>query len=144
GVLDSASDLGYDTVVVANAFETVGVDTCGYDGDNGGGGGGDEPSLDNGVPVTGIQGAQGEEVEFFMEVPAGASNLSFNISGGSGDADLYVRFGSAPSTSQYDCRPYINGNIETCQFNAPSAGTYYIMLRGYRSFSGVSLVGSYD
>ncbi|MEM9101374.1 MAG: M4 family metallopeptidase, partial [Pseudomonadota bacterium] len=40
GVLDSASDLGYDTVVVANAFETVGVDTCGYDGDNGGGGGG--------------------------------------------------------------------------------------------------------
>ena len=33
--------------------------------------------------------------------------------GGTGDGDLYVRFGSQPTTSAYDCRPYASGNAET-------------------------------
>ena len=36
------------------------------------------------------------------------------MSGGSGDADLYTRFGSQPTTSSYDCRPYASGNNESC------------------------------
>ena len=31
----------------------------------------------------------------------------------------------------------------SCTFSAPSAGTYYVMVRAYASFSGVSLTGSY-
>ncbi|MFN4290388.1 MAG: S8 family serine peptidase [Permianibacter sp.] len=101
-------------------------------------------TLSDGVPVTGLGLSSGATRTWTMSVPSGASNLSFNISGGTGDADLYVRFGSAPTTSTYDCRPYLNGNNETCSFAAPQAGTYYVMLRAYSSFSGVSLVGNYD
>ncbi len=100
--------------------------------------------LSNGVAKTGISGAQSSEVVYTMEVPAGASDLSFSISGGSGDADMYVRYGSSPTTSSYDCRPYRNGNSETCSFSSAPAGTYYVMLRGYSSYAGVSLVGSYE
>ncbi|MCW8878168.1 MAG: PPC domain-containing protein, partial [Kangiellaceae bacterium] len=65
------------------------------------------------------------------------------MNGGSGDADLYVRFGSKPTTSDYDCRPYESGNAETCTISNIQAGTYYVMIRGYSAFSGVSLTASY-
>ncbi|AOS96287.1 Extracellular basic protease precursor [Microbulbifer aggregans] len=100
--------------------------------------------LQNGVPETNLSGNSGSELFFTLEVPAGASNLTFQISGGSGDADLYVQFGSAPTTSSYACRPYLNGNNETCSISNVQAGTYHVMLRGYTSFSGVTLVGSFD
>ncbi|MCB9377572.1 MAG: pre-peptidase C-terminal domain-containing protein [Holophagales bacterium] len=99
--------------------------------------------LANGVPVTGISGAAASLQYWTMEVPAGATNLSFQLSGGSGDADMYVKFGSAPTTSSYDCRPYLNGNNESCTFATPSAGTWHVMLRGYSAYSGASLVGSF-
>jgi hypothetical protein len=57
--------------------------------------------------------------------------------------DLYVKSGSAPTDTVYDCRPYKTGNAETCTFAAPTAGTYYVRLKGYSAFSGVSLTGSY-
>ena len=100
--------------------------------------------LQNGVPVTGISGATGSQQFWTMTVPAGASNLQFQISGGTGDADLYVRFGSAPTTATYDCRPYLGGNSETCSFPSPAAGTWHVMLHGYSAYSGVTLTGSYS
>ncbi len=100
--------------------------------------------LQNGVPVANLSGSQNSQTNFTMNVPSGASNLSFVISGGTGDADLYVRFGAAPTTSTYDCRPYLSGNNETCSFASPQVGTYYVMLVGYSSYTGVSLVGSYQ
>ena len=101
-------------------------------------------TLSSGVPITGLSAATGGELRYTLVVPAGASNLSFVTSGGSGDADLYVRFGSAPTTATYDCRPYQGGNSETCSFAAPQAGTYHVMLRAFSVFSGVSLVGSFS
>ena len=51
---------------------------------------------------------------------------------GTGDADLYVRFGAEPSTGAYDCRPYRNGSNETCDLDVPSGVTQvYVMVRGY-------------
>src|SRR5690606_24098584 len=81
---------------------------------------------------------------FTLEVPSGATNLVFQISGGSGDADLYVRRGSPPTTSQWDCRPYRTGNNESCSFSSPASGTWHVMVRGYTSFSGVTLTASYN
>ncbi|HEY2394474.1 MAG TPA: pre-peptidase C-terminal domain-containing protein [Rudaea sp.] len=99
--------------------------------------------LTNGVPVTGLAATTGNKLNYTMVVPSGATNLKFTISGGTGDADLYVKFGSAPTTTSYDCRPYVSGNSETCTFAAPSVGTYYVMLNAYASFTGVTLTGSY-
>ncbi|HJX26626.1 MAG TPA: pre-peptidase C-terminal domain-containing protein [Thermoanaerobaculia bacterium] len=100
--------------------------------------------LQNGVPVSGISGATGSEQFWAMTVPSGASNLQFQTSGGTGDADLYVRFGSAPTTATYDCGPVTSDNNETCSFPSPAAGTWHVMVHGYGSYSGATLVGSYQ
>ncbi|WP_320411961.1 S8 family serine peptidase [Alteromonas aquimaris] len=101
-------------------------------------------ALTKGVAQTNLAGAKDEELEFAIDVPAGASNLSFAMSGGTGDADLYVRFASAPTTTTYDCRPWESGNVENCDFASPSTGTYYVKVIGYSAFSGVQLVADYD
>ena len=109
-----------------------------------GGGSGGGNVLQNGVPVTGLSASRNNAVYYTMVVPAGASNLNLSIAGGSGDADMYVKLGSQPTTSSYDCRPYVSGNSESCTASAPTPGTYYIMVRAYRTFSGVTLTGSYN
>lgn len=101
-------------------------------------------TLTKGVAVTGLSASTGNSLNYTLVVPSGASNLTFTMSGGTGDADLYVQFGSAPTDSSYVCRPYLSGNSETCTIAAPSAGTYYVRVKAYSSFSGVSLVGDYS
>jgi len=100
-------------------------------------------ALQNNVPVSSLSGSAGGKVYYSLTVPAGATNLVFTTSGGTGDVDLYVKFGSAPTLSSYDCRPYAGGNAETCTMSPIQAGTYYVMLQGYSSYSGVTLTGSY-
>jgi serine protease len=99
--------------------------------------------LSNGVAVTLPAVSVGWTPVYTLVVPSGRSTLSFTMSGGSGDADLYVRFGASPTATAFDCRPYKTGNSETCTFSAPRAGTWYVRARAYRAFSGVSLKGSY-
>lgn len=109
-----------------------------------GGGTGGGTTLSNGVAVTGLSASTGNWTsDYTLVVPSGATNLKFAISGGTGDADMYVRLGSAPTTSSYTCRPYVSGNSETCTFAAPTAGTYHVSLRAYSTFSGVTLTPSY-
>lgn len=106
----------------------------------------DGPVADN-VLVNGTNkqasGSRREEVHYVMEVPAGASNLSFSTSGGTGDSDMHVKFGSAASKTDYDCRPWKVGSTEVCNISNVQAGTYHIMLLGYNDFTNVDLVGSY-
>jgi len=124
----------YSGVTLVGSYDT---------GGGGGGGGGGGNALTNGVPVTGLSGSVGSQTNFTFDVPAGATSLKFAISGGTGDADIYVKYGSAPTTSSYDYRPYLNGNNETVNAT-PKAGTWYVMINGYQSFSGVSLVATYQ
>ena len=111
-------------------------------GSGGGGGGGGDTTLENGVAKTGL--ASSTELNYTMDVPAGATDISFNMSGGSGDADLYVKKGSAPTDSSYDCRPYAGGNNESCgPYTTSNAATYHVRLKAYSAFSNVSLTGSF-
>jgi hypothetical protein len=105
-------------------------------------GGGGDPYLTNGTAVSNLSGATGSAAYWRVATPAGKT-LTVKISGGSGDADLYTRFGARPTTTTYLCRPYLNGNTETCTASNTSAGDYYVMLRGYTTYSGVSLIASY-
>ena len=98
-------------------------------------------TLENGVAKTNL--GSSTELSFTMEVPAGATDLIFDMAGGTGDADLYVKFGSAPTSTSYDCRPYNSGNTESCPVSSAQAGTYYIKVVAYTAFSGVSLTGSF-
>jgi subtilisin family serine protease len=92
-----------------------------------------------GTPRTGISGAIGSQRYYAVQVPTGATSLRIATSGGSGDADLYVRYGAIPSTSQYDCVSAGGTNEDACQVASPLPGTYYVMIRGYNSYSGLTL-----
>jgi secreted trypsin-like serine protease len=91
---------------------------------------------------TNLSGASSSWQHFAITVPSGKSSLTVKQFGGTGDADLYVRQGSQPTTTTYTCRPYLSGNNETCTINAPAAGTWYVSVRGYSSYSGVSLTAT--
>jgi hypothetical protein len=106
------------------------------------GGGSGDPILSNGVSVTNISGAQ-TSATYWRVAPGAGKTLTIKISGGTGDADLYTRFGARPTTSTYSCRPYLNGNAETCTQTNTQSGDYYVMVRGYTAFSGLSLIASY-
>jgi len=99
--------------------------------------------LTNGVAITGISGASASQKYYHLDVPASRA-VTFTMSGGTGDADMYVKFDSQPTTTSYDCRPYKAGNAETCSITAKTtSGRYHVMLRGYSSYSGTSLKGQY-
>lgn len=103
------------------------------------GAGGNEPPPppppSEGIEVTDeFQGdvAQGEEDQYgaFSVVPG--SVFSAVMGNGSGDPDLYVRWGAAPTTSSYNCRPYLVGPNEECTLTVPDdVTTAYVMVRGY-------------
>ncbi|SFC00686.1 PA domain-containing protein [Pseudoalteromonas denitrificans DSM 6059] len=133
---------GYGLVQTKDAIDSITANGC-----DGNGTGPVEPPvgnnvLENGVAATGLEAITGSDVVYTMEVPAGATKISFSMSGGSGDADMYVKFGSAPTDSSYDCRPFENGNTESCTVTQ-TAGTYHVRIKAYSGFSGVSLTGSY-
>lgn len=137
GVERAATDRGYVVADVTKAFETVGA-SCG----------GTTPPptgnvLTSGVPVTGIALTRGSTRLYSIVVPAGRTRLTFNLSGGTGDGDIYVRRGSAPTTSSYDQRSIGSTNAETITVNNPTAATYYLLLNAYSTVSGARLVATY-
>lgn len=98
--------------------------------------------LDNGVAVD-LSGTRGDEQLFVLDVPAGATGLRFTTSGGRGDADLYVRFGSAPTQRQFDHRSWGSTNAEDISVPTAQEGQYYVLVHAYASHSGASLVATY-
>jgi leucyl aminopeptidase len=99
--------------------------------------------LSNGVPVTGLSAAANVDKVYTLVVPAGATNLKFTTTGGTGDADLYAKFGSAPTLTVNDCKSEGSTSAETCTIATAQAGTYYVMVHAYAAYSGVSLTGSF-
>nr|QAB01365.1 metalloprotease J2 [Pseudoalteromonas sp.] len=146
GVMDAACDLNYDPNDVKAALAAVGVNSnlssgsdCATPQPPT-----DDEVLTNGVTRTGISGAEKEQLFFTLEVPDGATNLQFNTMGGSGDADLYVKFASRPSLNNYDCNSTTSTSTESCNISNAQAGTYYVMVEAWSAISGVLLTGSYS
>jgi hypothetical protein len=57
-----------------------------------------------------------------------------------GDADLYVRIGTNPSTSAYDCRPYKSGSDENCRITLAAPARLFTMVRGYANQSNAYIL----
>lgn len=135
---------GWGIVQARDAYDYLDANGCSGGGNGGGGNGGGNGGVE---PVSGQVGNLSDNrgwTRYTWTIPAGVSSMEVSISGGSGDADLYMRYGSQPTTSAYDCRPYLSGNNETCSFNNPSAGTWHIGIRAYSAYSGVTLSYSYE
>ncbi len=102
---------------------------------NGGGGGAEEWE---GMTASGVVARGAEDRYETPTLPRG--RYVFEMSG-SGDADLYVRIGEAPTETVYDCRPYRSGSQETCAVDLPSEAQLHVMVRGYAESSEYELVG---
>ena len=100
--------------------------------------------LRNGVPVVGLKLSSGQDQLYAITIPNGATYSEVGLFNGTGDADLYVKYGSVPTMSSYDCRPRLAGNNERCSVSNPAAGTYYILVHGYRQVSGLTLRGLWE
>ncbi|CSC96751.1 leucyl aminopeptidase [Vibrio cholerae] len=101
----------------------------------------DDSVLQDGTAKINLSGARGTQKRFTFELSQ-SKPLTIQTYGGSGDVDLYVKYGSAPSKSNWDCRPYQNGNRETCSFNNAQPGIYHVMLDGYTNYNDVALKAS--
>ncbi len=61
------------------------------------------------------------------------ANSNFTVAmTGTGDADLYVKFGAQPTAAAYDCRPYGGDSNETCNLTVPAGATQaFVAVLGY-------------
>jgi hypothetical protein len=101
---------------------------------------GEEPTSGwNGETFSGALAAGEEFRHETVTLPAG--KYSFDMTG-TGDADLYVRTGLAPTATDYDCRPYRAGSAEACEIELASPATLHVMVSGYSPESTFELVAS--
>ena len=97
-------------------------------------------AFDPQFPLDGLADRRtGGFVYWTIQVGAGAPPLVVSTSGGTGDADLYVRFGAPPTLAQSDAASVHAGNPESVTVAAPKAGTYYIGLNARGHYTGVTL-----
>ncbi len=92
-----------------------------------------------GFTETGLSPARGENLSYTIDVPAGATSLVIDTSGGTGNADLVINFGSAPTRTDNDCLEMGAGNTHNCTITNPAAGTWFIIVRGTAAASDVQL-----
>jgi hypothetical protein len=70
-----------------------------------------------------------------VEVPAGATLLRVALNAseeGNNDFDLYVKAGSPPTTSSFDCAAAGANQWGFCEFDAPAPGTWHVLVRRFK------------
>ena len=101
-----------------------------------GGGGQAQPWA--GLNTSGV--VKKSEIKRFDAPTLAAGTYTFTMTGTS-DADLYVRIGSEPTPTKYDCRPYKNGSNESCELTLAQTAKVFVQVRGYATSSNFELVG---
>jgi|GEM_PF-564452 hypothetical protein len=84
-----------------------------------------------------------EEKRFSVDLGSGATNVNVQLTGNN-DADLYTKFGSAPTTQDWECRPYSYGSAESCDASIAPASKIYVMVRGWDPTSDFKLEVTWD
>jgi serine protease len=101
-------------------------------------------SIAKNTPVT-VGGKTGDQILYRIFVPAGTTQLSATMSGGSGDIDLFVRRGTPPNNSgaQDTCHSWNGGNGESCVISNPQSGTWYFLLDVFAAAAGATFSVNY-
>ena len=92
-----------------------------------------------GINAANLTAEEGDWTYYELDVPECAASLNVSMSGGTGDADMYLKFADKPTKTQYDCRPFETGNSESCHIANPEAGIYHLGLFAYDAYSSVSV-----
>jgi hypothetical protein len=99
-------------------------------------------ALTSGVPATGLSGtANGQTKLYRIFVPAGTTSLSVVLAGGTGDADIFVKRQTPPTSSSFTCSSEGATTNEACAIANPASGTWYILVVSF-IYSGASLTAT--
>ncbi len=138
-LLDPAEPLTYEGIFKKISSSQVVLVSGEEDNEFVPGGGGGNPEPWAGMNESGSVAKNAESR--FETVTLEAGRYVFDMTG-SGDADLYVRVGTAPTKSAYDCRPYRYGSKESCAVDITTPAPVHVMVRGWASSSNFTLVGT--
>ena len=120
------------TVTTASAFTVTGSATTAQG-----------TPLTSGIAVTNLAGAEDSERLYRIAVPAGATRLLVTTAGGTGDADLAVRYGAPPVFgAPVACVSEEFDNAERCDIANPQAGDWYILVMGFEAYTGLTLTAT--
>jgi len=101
------------------------------------------PFTVSGYPVSGQGQSKNNWLYYTISLPSNAVSITATSSGGSGNADLYIRANSNPTTSSYNCRSTGSSNNESCTVNPTSSSMYVVGLYAAKAFSNVTLNVTY-
>lgn len=89
-----------------------------------------------------LSAAVGTWLYYTITVPECANSLTVKTAGGTGDADLFVRFNVRPTSADAACRSTNSANTESCVVNDPAAGVWHIGIQAYKAIAGVTLTAT--
>lgn len=95
-------------------------------------------------PLDQLSGVAGSWRCFSIEVPANQASLTVDSLLGSGDADLFVKYGSQPTLNDYDFAPRKEGNQEKIEVAFPSGGTWYVGVYGFQEYCDIDLMAGFQ
>lgn len=130
----NAAGTYYVKVYAWSAFSNATIKLT-YTEDNGSGDGGLVNHQWTDVPTSSAK----ENHEYFFDVDSSVSSLVFRTQGGSGDADLYIKFGSPATLNNYDCRSTSSTSNETCTINNIQSGRYHVTVHAWNGISGTQV-----
>jgi hypothetical protein len=70
-----------------------------------------------------------------VDVPAGTTRLRIAMNASedlASDFDLYVKAGSPPTTSDFDCKADGPNQFGFCEFTSPAPGTWYVLVQRFQ------------
>ncbi len=86
-------------------------------------------------PVDKVENFSGKlalsQKQSFGPFKVGAGGSISAVLSGTGDADLYLRKGSAPTTTVFDCKSDGPNSTEKCELSLAANGDVYLLLNGY-------------
>ncbi|MEM3512803.1 MAG: M14 family zinc carboxypeptidase [Thermoplasmata archaeon] len=88
--------------------------------------------LTDGVPTTDSLSGTGKGKNYSISVPSGKKQLKIEMNGPGGtDFDIYVKFGTPATRTNYDYKGTSSSSIESVAISDPTTGTWYIYVYSY-------------
>ncbi len=98
----------------------------------------------NNTLTEGISLRPSKSLNLTLDIPQDATNLQINLTGGIGDADMYVTSVPANGGAPYDCQSYELNNEEECTLRTVPAGSYHITITAFMNVQDLALAVTYD
>ena len=97
-----------------------------------------------GVAYGPLSGYNGLSQYFKVDVPEGTERLEVDLDQGFGEASLFLKLASSPTSSDYTYKSNSPGAGDKIGFNDPTPGMWYILLNTEMVFGDVKITASFE